>query len=152
MDILFASNNPNLNSMYITILLIEILNEVLYWKICTFCVVLISFYNKMTIKPQNDAIYGKNNSIFFFPVEWASCPVAGARRFLGGQNTFCPADSDCLAQSLRNYFLESNAELFFVLGVAQNIRVNSHSGMGQNAHRSILPIKHYRRLALQGCQ
>ena len=62
------------------------------------------------------------------------------------------ADSDCLAQSLRNYFLESNAELFFVLGVAQNIRVNSHSGMGQNAHRSILPIKHYRRLALQGCQ
>ena len=52
--------------MYITILLIEILNVVLYWKDCTFCVVLISFYNKMTIKPQNDAIYGRNNSTIFF--------------------------------------------------------------------------------------
>ena len=30
-----------------------------------FCVVLISFYNKMTIKQQNDARYGSNNSIIF---------------------------------------------------------------------------------------
>ena len=61
------------------ILLIEIFNAVLYWKICTFCVVLISFHNKMTIKPQNDALYGRNNSIGF-PFEWASCPIVGIRR------------------------------------------------------------------------
>ena len=60
----FACNNHDLNSIYIAILLIEILNAVLYLKICTFCVVLISFYNKMTIKPQNDAIYDRNNLTF----------------------------------------------------------------------------------------
>ena len=62
------------------ILLIEIFNAVLYWNMCTFYEVLISFYNKMTIKPQNDAIYGRNNSIIIFPFKLASCLIAGARR------------------------------------------------------------------------
>ena len=36
------------------------------WKIYTFCVVLISFYKKMTIKSPTDAMYGSNNSNFFY--------------------------------------------------------------------------------------
>ena len=52
-----------------------------------FCIVLISFYNKMTIKTQNDAIYDRNNSTIFFTFEWASCPIAGARRLFGRDKT-----------------------------------------------------------------
>ena len=48
----------------------------------TFLVVLISFYKKMTIKPQNDAMYGSNNSILF-TFEWASCQIPGQDAFLG---------------------------------------------------------------------
>ena len=56
-----------------------------------FCVVLISFCNKMTTKPQNDAIYGRKKSIIFFPFEWASFPIAGARRTSGwGKTPFVP--------------------------------------------------------------
>ena len=56
-----------------------------------FCVVFVSFYNKMTIQPQNDAIYDRNNLIIFFPFEWASCPIAGARRLFGwGKTPFVP--------------------------------------------------------------
>ena len=57
-----------------------------------FCLVLISFYKKMTIKPQNDAMYSSNNSIIiFFTFERASCPIAGTRRLFGwGKTPFVP--------------------------------------------------------------
>ena len=38
-----------------------------------FCVVLISFYKKMTIKPQNGARYGSNNPIFFLHLSDILC-------------------------------------------------------------------------------
>ena len=63
--LLFKKSTTFWDNPRISILLIEILNAVLFWKMCTFCVVLISFYNKMTIKPQNDAIYNRNNCTIF---------------------------------------------------------------------------------------
>ena len=38
------------------------------------CTVLISFYNKMTTKPQNDATYGRNKSIIFSHVSGRLAP------------------------------------------------------------------------------
>ena len=40
-----------------------ILNANFYWNIYTICVVFISFYKKMTIKPLYDVMYGSNNLI-----------------------------------------------------------------------------------------
>ena len=39
-----------------------------------FCVVLISFYNKMTIKAQNDAKYDRNNSTIFLHLSGRLAP------------------------------------------------------------------------------
>ena len=109
----------------------------------------------MTIKSQNDATYGRNKSIIFFPFELASYPIAGARRPFGwGKTPFVP-QTVTARPILKKLLLKSNAEIFFVLlylyirnnkgRVAQNIRVKTPSGIGQNAHRSILPIKHWAR-------
>ena len=96
-------------------------------------VVLISFYNKMTTKPQNDSIYGRNESIiYFFPFEWAFCPIAGAIRLFGwGKTPFVTQTVTSKPNPLEITY--SNAEVFFVLlyllirnnkgRVAQNIRV-----------------------------
>ena len=95
----------------------RILNAILYWKMCTFCVVFILFYNKMIIKPQKSAKYGRNNSIIFFPFEWASCPIARARRlFWWCKTPFVPQTVTlALSPTLKKLLLESNAEVFLVL-------------------------------------
>ena len=107
-------------------------------------------------------MYGSNSSIIFFTFEWASCPIAGARRlFEWGKTPFVPQTVTAKPSPLE-IVLESNEEVFFVLlyfyirnnkvRLAQNITVKTPSGMGQDAHCSILPIKHYGRLTPQGCQ
>ena len=43
----------------------EFFNAVILEKLYVLCSAHIVLYNKMTIKQQNDAIYGRNNSIIF---------------------------------------------------------------------------------------
>ena len=121
----------------------------------------ISFYKKMTIKPQNNAMYGRNISINFLHLYGRLAPQPGQNAFLRGAKRPLSHKQRLLSPVLKKLVLESNEEfcnyfIFYIrnnkVRVAQNIRVKTPSGMGQDAHCSILPIKHYGRLAPQGCQ
>ena len=60
------------------------------------CTLLIAFYNKITIKSQNDATYDRNKSIiFFFHLSGRLAHSRGMTPFRVGQNAVCPTDSDC---------------------------------------------------------
>ena len=116
----------------------------------------------MTIKSQNDAMYGSNNSIIFLLLSGRLATSPGQDAFMGGAKRPLYHKQRLLSPILKKLVLESNEEVFFVLlcfyirnnkgRVAHKIRVKTSSGMGQNAHRSILPIKDYWRLVPQGCQ
>ena len=59
-----------------------------------FCVVFISFYKKMTIKPLYDVMYGSNNLIIILHLSGRLTHSRGKTPFWVGQNALCPTDSD----------------------------------------------------------